>query len=53
MPSQPGPGRAEPSLWEEMAVDPSIPIDRDTLRLVIEDQRRSESHADPRDSRAP
>jgi hypothetical protein len=30
----------EPSVWEVMAVDPSIPIDRDTLRLVIRDQRR-------------
>jgi Family of unknown function (DUF6999) len=28
------------SLWEVMAVDPSIPMDRDTLRLVIRDQRR-------------
>jgi hypothetical protein len=28
------------SLWEVMAADPSIPIDRDTLRLVIRDQRR-------------
>lgn len=30
-----------PSLWEVMAVDPSIPIDRPTLRLMIRDQRRS------------
>ena len=29
-----------PSLWEVMAVDPSIPIDQATLRLVIRDQRR-------------
>jgi hypothetical protein len=28
------------ALWDVMAVDPSIPIDRDTLRLVIRDQRR-------------
>jgi hypothetical protein len=30
-----------PALWEVMAVDPSIPIDQATLRLVIRDQRRS------------
>jgi hypothetical protein len=30
-----------PSLWEVMAVDPSIPIDQATLRLMIRDQRRS------------
>jgi hypothetical protein len=30
----------EPSLWEVMAVDPSIPMDRAALRLVISDQRR-------------
>jgi hypothetical protein len=29
-----------PSLWQVMAVDPSIPIDRATLHLVISDQRR-------------
>ena len=29
-----------PSLWEVMAADPSIPMDRATLRLVISDQRR-------------
>jgi hypothetical protein len=29
-----------PSLWEVMAVDPSIPMDRATLFLVIADQRR-------------
>ena len=29
-----------PSLWEVMAVDPSIPIDQATLRLMIRDQRR-------------
>lgn len=31
----------EPSLWEVMLVDPSIPIDRATLSMVIRDQRRS------------
>jgi hypothetical protein len=36
----PEPSRTGPSLWEVMAADPSIPIDRDTLRLVIRDQRR-------------
>jgi hypothetical protein len=30
----------EPSLWELMFVDPSIPIDRVTLSVVIRDQRR-------------
>lgn len=29
-----------PSLWEVMAADPSIPVDRATLHLVIRDQRR-------------
>lgn len=32
---------SEPALWEVMAVDPSIPIDQATLRLVIRDQRRA------------
>ena len=31
---------AEPSLWELMAVDPAVPMDRAALRLVISDQRR-------------
>jgi hypothetical protein len=31
----------EPSLWEVMFVDPSIPIDRATLSVVIRDQRRA------------
>ena len=31
---------AGPSLWEVMAADPSIPMDRATLYLVIRDQRR-------------
>jgi hypothetical protein len=29
-----------PTLWEVMAVDPSIPIDPATMRMVIRDQRR-------------
>jgi hypothetical protein len=32
--------RSRPALWEVMAVDPSIPIEATTLRLVIRDQRR-------------
>ena len=31
---------AGPSLWEVMAADPAITMDRATLRLVISDQRR-------------
>ena len=31
--------RSGPSLWEVMAVDPSIPVDQATMRLVIRDQR--------------
>lgn len=31
---------AEPSLWQVMAVDPSIPIDPATLQMIISDQRR-------------
>ncbi len=31
---------AELSLWPVMSADPAIPMDRDTLRLVISDQRR-------------
>jgi hypothetical protein len=31
---------SEPSLWEVMAVDPSVPIDQDTLLMIIQDQRR-------------
>jgi hypothetical protein len=34
------PSLSEPSLWEVMAVDPSIPIDQETLLLIISDQRR-------------
>lgn len=30
-----------PSVWDVMAVDPSIPIDDHVLRLVIRDQRRA------------
>ena len=29
-----------PSVWELMAVDPAVPMDRAALRLVISDQRR-------------
>jgi hypothetical protein len=36
----PGSAEAGLSLWEVMAADPSIPMDRATLRLVISDQRR-------------
>jgi hypothetical protein len=35
-PSGPSPA----SLWDVMTADPSIPMDRDTLRLMIRDQRR-------------
>jgi len=31
----------EPSAWDLMSTDPSIPMDRAALRLVIEDQRRA------------
>ena len=31
---------SEPSLWEVMAVDPSVPIDQDTMLMIIQDQRR-------------
>ena len=31
---------AGPSVWELMAVDPAVPMDRVALRLVISDQRR-------------
>ena len=30
-----------PSMWQVMAVDPAIPMDRATLRVVISDQRRA------------
>ena len=33
------PGPSAPSLWEVMAADPAIPIDRITLAQVIRDQR--------------
>jgi hypothetical protein len=33
--------QASPSLWEVMAVDPAVPMERATLRLVIRDQRRA------------
>ena len=38
--SDTGTASTEPSVWELMATDPSIPMDRAVLRLVIEDQRR-------------
>ena len=39
--ARPGvPGPSAPSLWEVMAADPAIPIDRITLAQVIRDQRR-------------
>lgn len=31
---------SDPTLWDVMMVDPTIPIDRSTLNLVIRDQRR-------------
>lgn len=31
----------DPSVWDLMLVDPSIPIDRSTLAVVIRDQRRA------------
>jgi hypothetical protein len=34
------PAPSAASLWDVMAADPSIPMDDDTLRLVIRDQRR-------------
>lgn len=30
----------EPDIWDMMMVDPSIPVDRATLRLMIQDQRK-------------
>jgi hypothetical protein len=35
------PPRSEPSLWQVMAADPSIPIDPVTLGHIISDQRRA------------
>jgi hypothetical protein len=32
---------AEPRLWDLMLVDPSVPMDPDTLRLMVQDQRRA------------
>jgi hypothetical protein len=37
--AQPDP--VEPDVWGMMLVDPSVPIDRATLRLVVRDQRRA------------
>ncbi len=41
MSEAPGPTAPVLSLWEVMAADPAIPMDRDTLDLVIRDQRRA------------
>ncbi len=41
MSEAPGPAAPVLSLWEVMAADPAIPMDRDTLDLVIRDQRRA------------
>lgn len=30
----------EPDIWDMMMVDPSVPVDRATLRLMIQDQRK-------------
>ena len=27
-------------IWTQMLVDPTVPVDRDTLRMVVDDQRR-------------
>jgi hypothetical protein len=35
------PDPVEPDVWDMMLVDPSVPIDRATLRLVVRDQRRA------------
>jgi hypothetical protein len=32
---------SEPDVWGLMMVDPSVPVDRATLRLVVRDQRRT------------
>lgn len=32
---------ADPEIWALMLLDPSVPIDRATLRLVVRDQRRA------------
>ena len=31
----------EPDIWDMMMLDPSVPVDRATLRLMIRDQRRA------------
>jgi hypothetical protein len=33
--------QAEPRIWDLMLVDPSAPMDPDTLRLMVQDQRRA------------
>ena len=35
-----GAAAREPDIWDTMMVDPSVPVDRDTLRLMIQDQRK-------------
>lgn len=32
--------RSDPSMWEAIYADPSIPLDRAVVRLIIDDQRR-------------
>jgi len=42
MPEPPSAGarRAEPSIWDAILGDPTLPLDRDTRRLVVRDQQR-------------
>jgi hypothetical protein len=39
--SDTGTPSAAPSVWDLMLVDPSVPIDAETVRLVAQDQRRA------------
>ena len=32
--------RSDPSLWEAVFADPSVPLDRSVVRQIIDDQRR-------------
>ena len=32
--------RSDPSMWEAVYADPSVPLDRALVRLIIDDQRR-------------
>lgn len=32
--------RSDPSMWEAVYADPSVPLDRSLVRLIIDDQRR-------------